>query len=136
MSTYTSSATLVKDIVDVLVAAGFCNDDLPMASQPPNRPIFRVGVSTMIPMVEDMQNTDKSTVQIGVEIAYLYPVSGGNPQSSEYLIADGVEQILHALATTTKLDAGTALSFLRARIRNMRPSYNRADISLTSVISI
>lgn len=137
MSSYTSSVRLCADVISVLKAARFVNDNAPNNSPPPNRPVFRVGVSTIRPLVDDMGNSDKTTTKVGIEIAYFYPIGGGDPQAAELAIASHVERILDTLAKAKgKLDDGTALTFTGAVIRNLRPTVNRADIAFDSVLNL
>lgn len=126
----------MKDVAAVLVAASFVNDEAPNSSTPPNTPIFRVGLSYLQPMQDGLGNIDKTVINARIQVTYIHPISGGNPQQTEYDIALAIEAILTALATTpNKLDAGTALSFVRCQIRRIRPSFSRADIYLDAALS-
>lgn len=133
---YTSTSEICRDIVETLKASGFVNDNLPNTSVAPNRPVFRVGVSNIAPKQDALDNTDKTTVLVSLQVVYIYPVGGGDPQKAEYDIAVDVERILDSLAHSTLLDAGCALTFTGCRIRNVRPAYNRADINLDATLNI
>lgn len=135
-STYTSFATLMADIVSVLTAAGFVNDCLPDTSPAPNRPVFRVGIESIEPSEDTLGNNEKSCAKGRIQVAYLHPISGGNPQQSEYDVASAVESLLDALATTSDLDSGTAITFTGCQIRNITPTFNRADLDFEAVINI